>query len=208
MTKIDRQNGEGRFTWPEFGGAVKLPLAMRRPGAAQAAQKEHEVGYDAGRAAGLAAAADEIRALKERLAASVRAIEQTRVKIDAEQQRRLTELAHAVCTKVLDIELTTQRHVFEAFVRAGIEHLDATAATVSVHVNPTDKHFLEAALDGASPPLNGTPAIGASLPLDRIVVEADPMVPEGGCSIRTDERRVDYDPYGVLDQIFAELPRG
>jgi len=189
MANIERESDAGRFAWPEFGGAVKLPAAMRRPGAAQAAQKEYELGYDAGRTAGLAAAADEIKALKERLAASIRAVEQTRVKIDAEQRTRLTELAHAVCSKVLDVELTTDRRVFDAFVRAGIEHLDATAATVRVHVNPIDQRLFE-------PPLEG------------VVVEADPAVPEGGCSIRTDERRVDYDPYGLLDEIFAELPRG
>ena len=189
MASIDRPTDDGRFAWPEFGGAVKVPPAMRRPGAAQAAQKEYEGGYDAGRAAGLAAAAAEIKTLKERLAASIRAVDQTHVKIDAEQQDRLTELARAVCSKVLDIELTTDRRVFDAFVRAGIEHLDATAATVRVHVNPIDQRWFEP-------------------PLDRVVVEADPAVPEGGCSIRTDERRVDYDPYGLLDQIFAELPRG
>jgi len=188
MANGERQSDGGRFAWPDFGGAVKVPAAMRRPGAAQAAQKEYEGGYDAGRAAGLAAAAQEIKALKERLAASVRAVEQTRVKIDAEQQRRLTELARAVCSKVLDIELTTDRRIFDAFVHAGIAHLDATAATVRVHVNPVDLRLFE-------PPLDG------------VVVEADPAVPEGGCSIRTDERRVDYDPYGLLDQIFAEMPR-
>jgi len=189
MANSERQSGDGRFAWPEFGGAVKVPAAMRRPGAAQAAQKEYEGGYDAGRAAGLAAATEEIKALKERLAASLRAVEQTRVKIDAEQQSRLTELTRAVCSKVLEVELTTDRHVFDAFVRAGIEHLEATAATVRVHVNPIDLRLFE-------PPLDG------------VVVEPDPAVPEGGCSIRTDERRVDYDPYGLLDQIFAELPRG
>jgi flagellar biosynthesis/type III secretory pathway protein FliH len=214
MTTIDRQTPGSRFAWPAFGGAAKLPAAMRRPGAAQAAQKEHELGYDAGRAAGLAAAADEIRALKERLAASIRALEQTRVTIDAEQQRRLTELAHAVCSKVLDIELTTQRRVFDAFVRAGIEHLDATAATVRVRVNPVDRHLFDSPLDNGTArqgeidsPDENLPH-GATLPLVGIVVEADAAVPEGGCSIRTDERRVDYDPYGLLDQIFAELPRG
>jgi flagellar biosynthesis/type III secretory pathway protein FliH len=128
------------------------------------------------------------------------------VKIDADQQRRLTELAHAVCSKVLDIELTTQRRVFEAFVRAGVEHLDATAATVRVHVNPVDKHFLTAYVD-ADPVAATAPSDDLQHP-DGIVVEADPTVPEGGCSIRTDDRRVDYDPYGLLDEVFAELPRG
>jgi len=187
MTNSD-QSGGGRFAWPDFGGAVKIPAAMRKPGAAQAAQKEYERGFDAGRAAGLAAAAEEIRVLKDRLVAGVRALEQTRLKLDAEQQSRLSELAHAVCSKVLDIELTTQRHIFDAFVRAGIERLDASAATVRVHVNPADRPLFE-------PPLDG------------VVVEADQTVPEGGCSIRTDERRVDYDPYGALDQIFAEMQR-
>jgi flagellar biosynthesis/type III secretory pathway protein FliH len=189
MTKNEPPAGDGRFAWPEFGGAVCVPAAMRRPGAAQAAQKEYDGGYDAGHAAGLAAAAAEIKTLKERLVASVRAVEQTRTKIDAEQQARLTELAHAVCSKILDIELTTDRRVFDAFVHAGIAHLDASAATVRVHVNPTDHPLFE-------PPLDG------------IVVEADATVPEGGCSIRTDERRVDYDPYGLLDQVFEELRRG
>jgi hypothetical protein len=55
---------------------------MRRPGAELVAKAEYEGGYDAGHAAGLAAAAGEVRALKERLAASIRTMEQE------EHQRR------------------------------------------------------------------------------------------------------------------------
>jgi flagellar biosynthesis/type III secretory pathway protein FliH len=191
MTDIDRQSDGvgGRHAWPEFGGTVRLPAAMRRPGAAQAAQAEYENGYETGRAAGLAAAADEIRALKDRLAASIRALEQTRIKVDGQQQQRLIELAHAICRKVLDLELTTELRVFEAFVRGGIEHLDASAATVRVHVNPKDAEWLHAQLNG-------------------IAIEADEGVPEGGCSVRTEERSVDYDPHGLLDELYAELRHG
>jgi flagellar biosynthesis/type III secretory pathway protein FliH len=192
MTDIDRNAatpGGGRFAWPAFGSAVRLPPAMRRPGAAQAVQAEFESGYDAGHAAGLAAAANEVRALKERLAASIGAMEQTRIKVDAQQQQRLVDLAHAICSKVLDLELTTTLNVFEAFVRTGLEHLDASAAAVRVHVNPADAAWLNAQIDG-------------------IIVEADETVAEGGVSIRTDERSVDFDPYALLDERFAEFRNG
>jgi flagellar biosynthesis/type III secretory pathway protein FliH len=191
MTDIDRHadTSGGAFAWPAFGGAVRLPAAMRRPGAAQAAQAEFETGYDAGHTAGLAAAADEVRALKERLAASIRAMDQTRIKVDAQQQQRLVDMAHAICSKVLDLELTTTLNAFEAFVRAGLEHLDAAAPAVRVHVNPADVAWLNAQLDG-------------------IVVEADEAVAEGGVSIRTDERSVDFDPYALLDERFAEFRHG
>jgi len=190
MTDTDRQTREtGRHAWPEFGAAVRIPAAIRRPGAAQAAQAEYENGFDAGKAAGLAAAADEIRALKERLGASIRTLEQTRIRIDSQQQQQLVELTRAICGKVLDIELSTDRRVFEAFVHAGIEHLDATSETVRVHVNPKDVGWLNAKFAG-------------------IAIEADDSVAEGGCSMRTERRSVDFDPYGLLDELFAELPRG
>ncbi len=193
MANLDRpfdanRASEGRFAWPSFGAAAQLPAAMRRPGAARAAQEEFEAGYDAGHQAGLAAAADEVRALKERLASSIRSLEQTRVRIDAEQRERLIEVAHAVCRKVLDVELATDRRVLETFVGAAIEHLEASAADVRVHVNPAD-------------------IIASRESLAGVVVEADPGVPEGGCSVRTESRSVDFDPYGVLEQIFAESSR-
>jgi flagellar assembly protein FliH len=191
MTDVDRQSGAagGRFAWPEFGDAVRLPAAMRRPGAVQAAKVEYEAGYDAGHAAGLAAAAAEVRALKERLASSVRAMEQARLKVDAEQQQRLIDLAHAICSKVLDHELTTTRDVFESFVRTGLEHLDAAAPNVRVHVNPADVEWLNAPLEG-------------------IVIEADATVAVGGISVRTEERSVDFDPHALLDERFAEIRHG
>ena len=185
--RVDAQTG--RHAWPEFGHAVRLPAVMRRPGAAQAAQAENENGYEAGRAAGFAAAADEVRALKERLAASIRTLAQTQIKVDAQQQQRLVDLSRAICGKVLDLELATDLRVFEAFVRAGIEHLDASAATVRVHVNPKDSQWVHAELPD-------------------IAVEADEAIAEGGCSVRTEERSVDYDPFGLLDELFAELPHG
>jgi len=191
MTDMDRHTDApgGRHAWPEFGSAVRLPAAMRRPGAAQAAQVDFENGFEAGKTAGLAAAAEEIRALKDRLATSIRTLEQTRVKVDAAQQQRLVELARAICHKVLDVELATELRVFEAYVRAGIEHLEATSETVRIHVNPNDADWLRASFDG-------------------IVVEADAAIAEGGCSIRTDQRSVDFDPYGLLDELFAELTHG
>ncbi len=191
MTDVDGQAGApgGRFAWPEFGSAVRLPAVMRRPGAAQAAKAEYEGGFEAGHAAGIAAAGNEVRALRERLAASIRTIEQTRIKVDAEQQQRLVDLAHAICSKVLDHELTTTLDIFESFVRTGLEHLDAAAPDVRVHVNPADAEWLNAEFDG-------------------IVIEADETVAEGGVSIRTEERSVDFDPHALLDERFAELRRG
>ncbi len=191
MTDVDRHADAsgGRFAWPEFGSAVRLPVAMRRPGAAQAAQVEFENGFETGHVAGLAAAADEVRTLKDRLAASIRALEQSRIKVDAQQQQRLVEVTHAICSKVLDRELTTTLDVFEAYVRAGLEHLDATAPNVRVHVNPNDSVWLHAQLDG-------------------ILIEADEAVAEGGVSVRTDERSVDFDPYGLLDERFAGFRNG
>jgi flagellar biosynthesis/type III secretory pathway protein FliH len=176
----------GHFAWPEFGGAVRVPAAMRKPGAAQAAKAEYEGGYEAGHVAGLAAAANEVRALKERLGASIRTMEQTKIKVDAEQQQRLANLAYAICNKVLDHELSTSLGVFESFVRAGLQHLDATAPSVRVHVNPADISWLNAQVDG-------------------VVVEADEAVPEGGVSVRTDTRSVDFDPHALLDERFSEL---
>jgi len=178
-----------RHAWPEFGGAVRLPAAMRRPGAAQAAQLEYEHGFEAGRAAGLAAAADEVRALKDRLATSIRTLEQTRIRVDAAQQQRLVELTRAICSKVLGLELTTEPRVFEACVRRGVEQLDVTSEAVRVHVNPNDAHALHAALPD-------------------LAIEADATIAEGGCSVRTDERSVDFDPHGLLDELFTELRNG
>lgn len=191
MTDADRHTREpsGRHAWPEFGTAVRIPAAIRRPGAAQAAQAEFENGYEAGKAAGIAAAADEIRALKDRLGTSIRTLEQTRIRIEALQQRQLVELTHAICGKVLDIELSTDLRVFESFVRTGIEHLDAASETVRVHVNPKDLEWLNAAFPD-------------------IVIEADESVAQGGCSVRTEARSVDFDPHGLLDELFAEVPRG
>lgn len=191
MADLDRKadTRDVAFAWPEFGDAVRLPAAMRRPTAARAAQAEFEKGYDAGRTEGLNAAAEEIRVLRERLMTSIRTLDQTRIKADAGQQQRLVDLAHAICSKVLDLELTTTLSVFEAFVRAGLERLDSTAANVRVHVNPTDATWLHARLEG-------------------IEIEGDEAVPEGGCSVRTDERSVDFDPYGLLDELYAEMRRG
>jgi flagellar biosynthesis/type III secretory pathway protein FliH len=191
MTDVDRQATAqgGHFVWPEFGGAVRVPVAMRKPGAAQAAKAEYEGGYEAGHAAGLAAAANDVRALKERLAASIRMMEQTKIKVDAEQQQRLVSLAYAICSKVIDHELTTSLGVFESFVQAGLQHLDAAAPGVRVHVNPADVSWLNAQLDG-------------------VVIEADEAVPEGGVSVRTDTRSVDFDPHALLDERFSELLHG
>jgi len=188
-TDLHADDSGGRFAWPEFGAAVRLPVAMRRPSAARAAQAEQEVGYAAGHAAGLAAAAEEVRGLKDQLVQSIRGVEQVRVKLDALEQQRLIDLAHAICSKVLDLELSTQLTVFASFVHAGIAHLEASAATVRVHVNPADVAWLDAQLDGG------------------VLIEADAGVPEGGCSVRTDQRSVDYDPYGLLEETFAELRR-
>jgi flagellar assembly protein FliH len=191
MSHADRQTATagGQFAWPEFGDAVRLPAAMRKPGAAQAAKAEYEGGYEAGHAAGLAAAASDVRALKERLGASIRTMEQTKIKVDAEQQQRLVNLAYAICSNVLDHELTTSLGVFESFVQAGLQHLDAAAPSVRVHVNPADMSWLNAQLDG-------------------VVIEADEAVPQGGVSVRTDTRSVDFDPHALLDERFSELRHG
>ncbi len=56
-------------------------------------------------------------------------------------------------------------------------------------MNPADVAWLNAQVDG-------------------VVVEADEAVPEGGVSVRTDERSVDFDPHALLDERFAELRHG
>ena len=115
MTDVNDRSGsaDARNGRPARVAGVRRAVRMPDGDAAAPARRRRrkpstKTATHAGNAAGLAAAADEIRALKERLASEhPDAMEQTRIRVDAQQQQRLVELTHAICGKVLDLELTT-----------------------------------------------------------------------------------------------------
>jgi len=176
------------FVWPDLKARPENPIApetMRE----QAAAEGREQGYAQGLEAGRAAARAEAEALRQELRGAMEQMEQQLASLAERRTEELAGLVHALCRKVLGWELTTSVEVLEEIVAEGMSRLEAEGGEADVYLHPDDHAVIVAGYHG-------------NLPL-----HADPQVPRCGVSVRLATQAADFDPGGMIDELFEAARR-
>jgi len=160
---IDGEQGAGYMT------AARLE-ALQREAWDEAYARGREEGIEAGRA--------EVAARAERLDGLLRALTRPFDELDETVEQQLVELAMAVVKQLFRREIRVEpRHVI-GVVREAIKVLPVASRNVQVHLHPDDAALVRETLA----PAEGDPAWA--------IVE-DPLSSRGGCTVTTDDSRVD-----------------
>lgn len=172
------------YVWPELKPRNDEPQPAPESVREQAREEGHRQGFEEGLAEGRQAAEAEVVGMRQQLQQGLARLEAELERREAEQLQALAATAHALCRKVLGVEITTQPEIFEQVLNEGLSRLDAGAEGAEVHLNPDD-------LAAFLPDYHG------ALPL-----HADAQVPRCGMSIRARDRAVDFDPLTMIDELF------
>jgi flagellar biosynthesis/type III secretory pathway protein FliH len=134
-----------------------------------------EQGREAGFAAGLEAAREELGPAREALEAAVRELEALRETVIARMELQAAELALTVGRKILATALDVRPELVVDVVRSALRRV-VERDRVVVEVNPDDFELLRAEIDGVAGSLGG---------FHSLEVVAERRVARGGCLLRT-----------------------
>ena len=148
-------------------------------------------GFERGMKEGRAAAEQELATLRQSMQQSVQDLASAGARLSDEQVAGLANVAHGICRKVVERELSTRPEIFVDFMQRAVAQLDT--GTVTVHVNPDDETWLSQALTQGQ----------TQGQTQGMQVIADPEIPLGACSVRTPECTADFDPMAVINELFA-----
>jgi flagellar biosynthesis/type III secretory pathway protein FliH len=151
----------------------------------------YNVGFEEGRAAGLAAAEEATGQSIQRLAAVVNGIHESHAAFFRSAERQVVDLALQIAQKVVEREVENMPDMAINVIRAALEEMDARTA-VRVRVNPADEELLRRRWAQVVPP-----SIGA----DRIELQQDERVQSGGAIIETTHGQVDAQLESKLAQL-------
>jgi flagellar assembly protein FliH len=149
---------------------------------AQAAQIESEAraeGFAAGRAEGLAVAAEELAATSMALSGLLTGLENAREAYLAAVEAEVVELALAIAEKIVGSALTVQPGLVAEIVAHALRSVEGSSGVV-LEVNPDDVDHLKTWLETAALPL----AL-------KIELRPERRVARGGCVVRTAEGEID-----------------
>lgn len=148
-------------------------------------------GYEAGQAAGLAAAEDSVAGLLDRLQSIVATAQESNAGFFRAAERQVVDLALQIAQKVVEREVENMPDLAVNVIHAALEEMDARTV-VRVRVNPEDAEVLRRRWSQVVP--------GAIAP-ERIELQADERVQVGGGIIETSQGTID----AQLDSKLAQL---
>lgn len=159
-------------------------------------------GYEAGEKAGMEAALEsgykEAASILKTASCLIEKLERLRQEMTEKSQKEILKLSIAIARKVVHAEITVNREVMAAILKAAVKKLDVKDS-VRVRLNPKDaeyvtgkKHELLGAMDGVR----------------EMTIEEDLSVPEGGCVVEAGLAEVDARLEQQLDEITDGLMKG
>jgi flagellar assembly protein FliH len=151
----------------------------------------YSVGFETGRAAGMAAAEEAMAVSISRLAAVVNGIHENHAAFFRSAERQVVDLALQIAGRVVEREVENMPDLAVNVIRAALEEMDGRTA-VRVRVNPADEELLRRRWAQVVPP-----GIGA----ERVELQQDERVQSGGAIIETTHGQVD----AQLDTKLAQL---
>jgi flagellar biosynthesis/type III secretory pathway protein FliH len=141
----------------------------------------YSVGFEQGRAAGMAAAEQAIGDTLQRLSALINGAAENHTAFFRAAERQVVDLALQIAQKVVEREVENMPDLAVNVIRAALEEMDARTA-VRVRVSPDDAELLRRRWAQVVPP-----GVGA----DRIELQPDERVQSGGAIIETTHGQVD-----------------
>ena len=151
----------------------------------------YNVGYEEGRAAGLAAAEASMAQALNRLSALVGSVHESHAAFFRAAERQVVDLALQIAQKVVEREVENMPDMAINVIRAALEEMDARTA-VRVRVNPDDEEVLRRRWTQVVPP-----TVGA----DKVELVPDDKVSSGGAIIETTHGQVDTQLESKLAQL-------
>lgn len=152
-------------------------------------------GYEAGEKAGIEAGQEsgykEAASILKTASCLIEKLERLRQEMTEKSQKEILKLSIAIARKVVHAEITVNREVMAAILKAAVKKLDVKDS-VRVRLNPKDaeyvsgkKHELLGAMDGVR----------------EMTIEEDSSVPQGGCVVEAGLAEVDARLEQQLDEI-------
>ncbi len=175
------------FVWPVIGGGRAEPERPLAVVEAEASARGHAEGFERGLEEGRRAAEAEVAAMRERLQEGLQSLDAALQQLRQRELADLAAVAHALCRRVVGVELSTSPDTFEHVLNEGLARLDAGAEGAEVHLNPDDYARLQPGYHGAIP------------------MHPDPQVSACGLSVRVASRAADFDPVALVDSLFEEV---
>lgn len=158
----------------------------------------YEAGEKAGMEAGLESGYKETASILKTASCLIEKLERLRQEMTEKSQKEILKLSIAIARKVVHSEITVNREVMAAILKAAVKKLDVKDS-VRVRLNPKDaeyvsgkKHELLGAMDGVR----------------EMTIEEDLSVPQGGCVVEAGLAEVDARLEQQLDEITDGLMKG
>jgi flagellar assembly protein FliH len=156
-----------------------------------ARQQGYSVGFEEGRAAGLAAAEEASAEMLHRLVVVLEGIHENHTAFYRAAERQVVDLALQIAQKVVEREIENMPDLAVNVIRGALEEMDARTA-IRVRVSPDDFELLQRRWTQVVPP-----GVGA----ERIELVLDERVLPGGGVIETSHGQVDAQLNTKLEQL-------
>jgi flagellar assembly protein FliH len=151
----------------------------------------YEIGFEEGRAAGMAAAETAMGHMLQQLQALLAGIQENHTAFYRAAERQVVDLSLQIAQKVVEREVENMPDLAVTVIRGALEEMDARTA-VRVRVNPDDAELLQRRWTQVVPS-----AVGA----DRIELVPDETIQSGGGIIETTHGQVDAQLGTKLEQL-------
>lgn len=155
----------------------------------------YEAGERAGMEAGLESAHKEAASLLKTASCLIEKLECLRQGITEKSQEEILKLSLAVARKVVHAEITVNKEVVAAILKAAVKKLDVKDS-VRVRLNPRDAEYIS----GKKHEL-----LGAMDSVKEMTIEEDQSILQGGCVVEAGLAEVDARIVQQLDEITEGL---
>lgn len=165
---------------PPRDAAARL-IAEAETQAGAIVEQARRAGYEEGRAAGLAAAAEEVASGAAALRSALTEVQELRGRVAEDVEREAVELALALAGKVVLATLQIRPELVVEVLQGALRRVSGER-TIAIVVNPADLETVRAALGELQAQSTGG---------ELWDLQADQRVPAGGAIVRTDQSEVD-----------------
>lgn len=174
------------FVWPELrarpANAEQALAALRE----RAVAEGRSAGLEQGRAEGRRLVEAELPALHQQLQKAIAQVDESVKTFRDRQSAMLAEAVHAVCCRLLGVELRSNPQAVEHVLEECLARLDGQGSAAEVHLHPDDHAAIQSAYEGT------------------LTLIADPEVPACGMSVRLPAQAADFDPVAMIDELFED----
>ena len=155
-------------------------------------RQAYDEAFQKGHAEGLAAGEAEIKARAERYNALLKGLAHPFDELDEQIEKQLVELAMAVARQLFRREVRIDPSHVIGVVREAIQLLPAASRNVRLHLHPDDAALVRESLVSA----DEDPAWS---------IAEDPLISRGGCTVTTDNSRIDATNEARLQAAIAAI---